>query len=578
MKPKLSLHIFLFFLTVFIYGQTPTFQVTKGIDDLHFHDLNIELIDDGTNDFIVAGNLFDPSMQNYDPFLMRVDQAGNVMWFMDYMAPEMEKARCFDIVVHGDIIAMTGSADITGIHKMFIAEFNASGGTSLNSKYYDIVDPDYHGRGLHIITTESGDLGPGYAVGGFISDMYPFSPGNSNFGFVVRTDAMLNPFWNAIINTNVTGANIDFDMVNHITETPTGFFLTGGATTLTSSAAIVQGILAHKIDFIGTFMWDSSYVNVTANMNNLSVDAYYDTAIQKLFMLCNYEHTAYFGNTTIDDSTGAIDLTRSWLATDTDNPDKYGFSIRNSVLTSNNLLISGYDRDETWVDNDGVTQNGQSNIFLYEFDMNSGVIQPPTIQYLVPHVEPQPDEFNFWNIQMPVIYYPEITSLSSDMVNYYHVGYRTRNSVNFTEVELVKTKGDKLNDCENLNFSPTILALEYFAAVVFSHIEDVMAESIVFVENPLPHNVYTCDPGIGVDESELSSLQLFPNPTKDYLYVEVTQNITFYKITDSLGRVLLQDVLQEGTPIDVKNLKSSIYIIEFYDKNNLITTQKFIKY
>ena len=578
MKPKYFLHIFLFLSMVVVYGQTPTFQVTKGIDDRHFHDLNIELIDDGTNDFIVAGNLFDPSMQNYDPFLMRVDHAGNVMWFMDYMAPEMEKARCFDIVVHGDIIAMTGSADIQGIHKMFIAEFSTASGVFLNSKYYDIVVPTFHARGLHIITTESGDLGPGYAVGGFASDQYPFSPGNSNFGFVVRTDAMLNPFWNTIVNTNVSGANIDFDMVNHVTETPTGFFLTGGATTLTTSAAIVQGVLAHKIDFSGNFIWDSSYVNVTADMNNLSVDAYYDTGTQKIFMLCNYEHTTYFGNTTIDDVTGAIDLTRSWVAIDTDNPDKYGFSIRNSVMNPNNLLISGYDRDETWVDDDGVTQNGQTNIFVYEFDMNTGVMQPPALQYLVPHSEPQPDEFNFWNIQMPVIYYPEITALSSDMVNYYHVGYRTRNSVNFTEVELVKTKGDKMNDCENLDFPPNILALEYFAAVVLSNIDDVMSEPIFFFENPLPHNVYTCDPGIGVDEGELGSFRLFPNPTKDFLNVEISQTINSYKITDSLGRVLVQNVFQQGTPIDVSYLESSIYIIEFYAKKSLIATKKFIKY
>ena len=577
MKTKIFFSFLLFSLCQIIYSQIPTFQVTKGIDDLHFHDLNIEPTNDGSLDFVVAGNLFDTGLNNHTPFLMRIDHFGNLIWFTRYIAPEIESTRCFDIVVLDDVIAMTGSAELPNLHKVLIAEFNATSGAFIHSKFYDILDPAFNGRGLHIIATQSVPV-PGYVVGGFVSNLYPLNISNLNFGFVLRTDINLSPIWTSVINTN-TGANVDYDMVNNVTETSNGFFLTGSATSINISGVVQQGVLAHKIDFLGAFLWDVSYTFGTTD--NVSVDAHFDIPSQQLHMLCNYQDVKYFGNTAISDVSGSIDLSKSWVTSDTDNPDKYGFTIKESVNSPNNLLISGYDKDESWTDNQGISQTGQSNIFTYEFDMNTTLSVSPPYQYLVPHAEPQWDEFNFWNTQMPLIYYPDMSLVFKTgaglLPNYFHVGYRIRNSINFTETELVKTLGNLMNDCENLVFAPTLIPLEPYVSDVLSASETADSFELFLIEEALPHNVYTCNPGIGIGENELLKYQLFPNPTKDYITIKLSQHLTTYNIIDTSGRVLIHNFYVQEKPIDVRKLESGIYILELYDNGKLIASDKFIK-
>ena len=124
------------------------------------------------------------------------------------------------------------------------------------------------------------------------------------------------------------------------------------------------------------------------------------------------------------DLSGNIIPSGSWYVTNSD-LNSYGFKLTESITNTANLMISGYDRDENWQDTNGNPVTGQSNIFVYEFNKATGAQTSPYTQYLVSHIEHSPEEFNFWSLQMPLIYYPDMSYqyMNNDGTgtHYYHV-------------------------------------------------------------------------------------------------------------------------------------------------------------
>ena len=99
----------------------------------------------------------------------------------------------------------------------------------------------------------------------------------------------------------------------------------------------------------------------------------------------------------------------------------------------------------------------------------------------------------------------------------------------------------------------------------------------MFIEEALAYNLYTCASGAGIGDNVTPSFQLFPNPAKDYLNVEISQSIDEYCVVDSLGRMLLQSFFNNEKSIDISNLDSGIYYIKLYNNDRLIASNKFIK-
>lgn len=573
MRTKLILLILTLFTGFSFWGQVP-FQVTKGSQVEHLHDLNIEPIPDGSNDFLVAGNLFDAGMNMHEIFLMRVTNTGIIVWFNKYSDMELENARCFDIVIKDEepIVAMTGSIDIfTGqnYHKAFIAEFDYNTGMFIKGNLYDIFLSTYHSRGLHIISSSQ----TGYVVAGFVSDVYNLSTQASNMGFILHVDPLLNTVWCNTVDDVIVNPP-DFDMANHVVETNSGYFLTGACTGFVSGMND-QSVLATKFAFNGTPLWNASYARNT--VGELGVDAYFDPGGNQIYTLCNYEDTKYFGVTAIDDTTGVINLPQSWVGFNSDDDEKYGFTL--DEIAFPNLLISGYDKYETWVDNVGNNQTGVSNLINYEFDALSTNSFPPHYQYLVPHSEPGSDEFNFWQTNpMPLIYYPDIMCVKSD---FFHAGYRTRPTHTLTETELIKTQPNKINACENRQFLPSTFPFE--AQLM---IEDLIPEPVDAPEMPLqivqadvPPTTYTCDPNADVSEMELNKIHIYPNPANESIVIEPSNIFYFSKniiviIYNNLGERLanynINKVVNKIT-LDVSQLPSGVYMLQLsngkYTKN-----------
>ncbi len=579
MKTKLLL----FLLSAFclLQMQAQTFQ--KSIltsNQRHFHDLNIAAANDGTSDYFVAGNLFDASMQVYTPVLQRVDKTGIVLWQNTYTA-SLPKARFFDIESYQipglqHEIAITGSIDdFSGVKNVFIAKVNAANGALVNAKHYAIPNPIFNSRGLYIsyvFNDANGDgfNEEGFVVAGFNSDSYTVSTGATNTGFVMRVYGTLGVFW--VLEINIPSANMDFDAVNSITETSDGYFLTGSTNEPTTNQLT---ILAMKIDFQGNLVWNKSHV--FGNSQDVSVDAYYDGSTDQIYMLSNHSINHLFGVTVMDNATGAIDGAKSWDAMSNE-LDRYGFTIMESLQNNNNLIITGYDKEENWTDPIGNSYFGQSNIFVYEFEKTNGNPVAMNYQYLVAHTEPSGDEFNFWNSQMPLIYYPDISFgvSNSSGVNYYHIGYKTDPGNNFTEADLFKTLPNKINECDKLDLTiiPQPVSFDFVDATALA--TDEIDNDFILDPSPIPFSTKDCIPTLSVGSNLEQKFNIFPNPAVDYINTTLTE-ISDYVIYDNTGRRIKGGMLSNGQSIYVADLQPGIYFISFTNNARLKSTFKFIK-
>ena len=578
MKTKLLLSIFTFLTTFYMAAQ---YQTNVSVANEHYHDLNQTIINDGTDDIMVASNLFDSTMTTQVISLKRINQIGNVVWAREYDALPLVNARVFDVVNRFDLVYITGSVDVSGIKRTFIAEIEAATGIVLNTQFYDIVSPNFNSRGLHIAYTESdadgdGAPDPGLVVSGFFSDCYNVDTTcNTNIGFVLRTDPALNFIWAVEVDTGVP-ATADYDFVNRTIETADGFFLTGSATGLNGAGLTQQAVLAHKIDFMGNPMWDNSYI--FGNSQDVSVDAYYDAGSNEIYALMNYSVSHYFGITVFNNTTGVIDPLKSWYASSGD-LDRYGFSLMESLTSPNNLVIAGYDRDENWTSG-GSSLFGQSNVFVYEFDKATGNPVGLNYQYLVPHTEPTGDEFNFWNGQMPLIYYPEMSfehrNATGTVSDYFHVGYRRNTSASFTAAELYKTDFNKRNMCEDLLLNITPVSISTFTVQVSSAFVPVFTSPLTLNMSGYNYTEDLCDPTLSTGEQEVETGVIFPNPVNNQLFTTIS-NASTYAIYDAMGRNVAQGRLTTERAVNVETLTSGVYFITIADINRQKQTFKFIK-
>ncbi len=582
MKPILLL-LMTFFVVINSFSQV---QRNFGVVNEYYHDVNIEGIDDLLNDFAVAGNLFDINFTNQLMTLHRINQTGNIVWSNTYTSPPAPSIRVLDIVNNIDQIYATGHIEINGpgTRSLFIVEIDAVNGAVLNSFFYDFFTPPFNSLGFKIIYTESdadgdGISDPGLVVAGYYSSCQTTNPNCSqNTGFVLRTNLALIPIWNFELENSNISTNSDYDFINGIIETPTGFFLTGSINgNIPGTTFEQQAVLAHKIDFLGTTVWDSSYI--FGNFRDVSVDAYYDAASQQIYMLCNYSQTHYFGVTLLDDITGVINPS-SWYVTDIVDLNRYGFKIMESISNPNNLVVAGYDRDQNWTSAPGNPVTGQSNILIYEFDKITGVQVGSAFQYLVPHTEHATDEFNFWTGQQPLIYYPDMslqyTLSDGTSSDYYNVGYRTH-TTGETRLEFLSVDATLQNVCINLNTTLTLNPLVFTPMSTTTRLIPFIFGPVPVIASPLTVLDSPCSDTIlaTTDFEDGQRFIIFPNPAKETISI-TGEGLKGFKIYNAYGQLLKEGSLTESNTINIANFATGLYFVEVWDANANKQTSKLI--
>lgn len=84
---------------------------------------------------------------------------------------------------------------------------------------------------------------------------------------------------------------------------------------------------------------------------------------------------------------------------------------------------------------------------------------------------------------------------------------------------------------------------------------------------------------LSLDDENLLSLKLYPNPASDAVYLSLKQETNFdYKLSDISGREILKGKTSgKQTKINLKDIKTSIYILNVYKDSKLYESYKIIK-
>jgi hypothetical protein len=216
---------------------------------------------------------------------------------------------------------------------------------------------------------------------------------------------------------------------------------------------------------------------------------------------------------------------------------------------------------------------------VYEFTKATGVQVGPSFQYLVPHVEPAGDEFNFWSGQLPLIYYPDMSQLYVDTAgnaNYYHVGYRTNPSAVFTETELYKTPLNFRNECESLPLQLTPQTVTPTPIQPTSGQVSTNAVPLTLNDAVIAFQISMCDPALSIDDEQKDSGSIYPNPASNVVYFTGDRVIS-YRVIDATGRTVFTGTLSEDKSIYIGDLAQGMYFIQAFDSKRNIETFKLIK-
>ena len=72
-----------------------------------------------------------------------------------------------------------------------------------------------------------------------------------------------------------------------------------------------------------------------------------------------------------------------------------------------------------------------------------------------------------------------------------------------------------------------------------------------------------------------SSLEIYPNPANEYIFVKTENPVQSYILFDVSGRIIRSDKMNENK-ISIFDLPDGIYIAEFYLENGSTVKKKFV--
>jgi aminopeptidase N len=70
---------------------------------------------------------------------------------------------------------------------------------------------------------------------------------------------------------------------------------------------------------------------------------------------------------------------------------------------------------------------------------------------------------------------------------------------------------------------------------------------------------------LGTENIATSSIELFPNPAKDFVNIKSTQQLISYKILNILGQTIVSNSNFTNSKINISNLKTGVYWLQLYD-------------
>ncbi len=245
----------------------------------------------------------------------------------------------------------------------------------------------------------------------------------------------------------------------------------------------------------------------------------------------------------------------------------------NSNFPSFTIFLENEDNDITWE-----LYNGTSNkcLMINNFDNQKGSINAVTttdynifssannyvlkFDYLYKHRNGFEDELNiYFSIDCGANWFPfwhkKGTDLSQNQMD--------NNAFLYTNEEFQSVNIDLSNEFENW---------ENIKKIRFRFENKSDGGNNLYIDN------INLEFNVPIIELETFNLEIFPNPTNDYIYiVQKNQKNLVFELLDLSGKVLLKEpFFKKETSVSIKNIISGLYFIKVSDKDDFIV-QKVIK-
>lgn len=92
-------------------------------------------------------------------------------------------------------------------------------------------------------------------------------------------------------------------------------------------------------------------------------------------------------------------------------------------------------------------------------------------------------------------------------------------------------------------------------------------------------NEQTVSYGSNDDEKEYTKLKVYPNPTREDITLEVTDDIVSYRIMNTVGQILIDKEINGANKFDVntQSYEAGAYVVQFVTKDGDVTSKRFVK-
>ncbi len=431
---------------------------------------------------------------NWDVHLMKIDAAGNPGVDVTLSTPNNEHALH---IVQGN----NNSYIICGYEKIGVYDrgFVMSVDTNfnlINKTIINVTLNNKHTPALNVMNSAfylqpnnnlyfPGNPGGGYLITGF--EAVGYNATDSKSGYAIKVDNNLTIQWAKKFDSPITAGQPDWDMCSSASwfwSGAYGYFIGGSGTT----PALEQCGMAALLSTSGSVVWKELYSdNNVAGTSCVSADCAYDDAEAELYHLTNFSGPQCGGITAFDQTTGAINNSRTRYLQTGYSSDHYTYEF-GATCAGNEVLISGYGHNQT---NNSITGTFP---FILRYDKNTPAVNIWGAHYelTVPSVNYNPNTTIFDIYQAgdhPRVYYPKLYAQRN--TNEIVLGAFEDNGT-FSENKIIRTDFVGKDSCGY--FDPLFVPLSH---QTYLFPVDTVNATYVFspsspVQNPLMPNPIPC--------------------------------------------------------------------------------------
>ncbi|MEO8760990.1 MAG: LamG-like jellyroll fold domain-containing protein [Bacteroidia bacterium] len=261
----------------------------------------------------------------------------------------------------------------------------------------------------------------------------------------------------------------------------------------------------------------------------------------------------------------------------------YFWGIPNSYikLTTSNIIKQSVESISMWVKVDTASYLGNGSTYNpilvtkcqsgnNYFEAYSLYYSPSNSTLITIETQPTSNEKYFFSNPLNLhSWYHVVLSYDNDSIGLYvNSVLQQKMYKGFTSVFLSADSvmlGNEANTQNNRFFHGAIDDIGFYDHVLSQHEIDTL------------YNVSNPTTGIKTNYLE-TNITLFPNPIKNELKISSNEKVSNYKIISLLGEVMLQGKLNQSlSTVDLSQMQSGVYFIEFESGNGSSITKKIIK-